>query len=278
MAVKVVTDSTCDLPRALIEKWGIVVVPLHVRFGAESYLDGVDLSADEFYSKLTSSQVLPTTAAPAPGIFADTYTKLLTEGHEVVSLHISSKLSATYSSALNGRDHVGPGKPVEVIDTLSASLGLGLLVLRAAMAAREGGKRGEIAQAVKERIPDVRLYGAFDTLHYLHKGGRIGRASALLGSLLNLKPIVLVHDGEVHPLTKVRTRAKAADKLIELVAAAKVEDIGVMHATTPADLDELAKRVSAVAPGKDVIRTQFGPVLGTYVGPGVLGVTFLEAR
>lgn len=278
MAVKVVTDSTCDLPRDLANELGIIIVPLTVRFGEESYYDGVDLIADDFYSKLMSSKDLPTTAAPAPGAFAEVYRRLLTEGHQVLSLHISSKLSATSTSASNGRDQLGPGEAVEVIDTLSVSMGLGLLVLRAARAARGGGKLGDIAELVKALMADVRLYGAFDTLRYLQKGGRIGKASALLGSLLNLKPMVLVHEGEVHPLTKARTRTKAVDRLVELVAAAKVEDIGVMHATTPGDMEALARRVSAAANGKEVIKAQFGPVLGTYVGPGILGVAFIEGK
>ncbi len=278
MAVRIVTDSTCDLPRDLVAKWGITVVPLLVRFGLESFRDGVDLDASEFYRKLTSGGVLPTTAAPAPGVFAEAYQKHLSEGDQVVSLHISSKLSATYGSALNGKDHVGQGKPIEVIDTLSVSLGLGLLVLEAARAAKEGAGLTEISAMVRSLVPGMRLYGAFDTLEFLHKGGRIGGAKAMLGSLLNLKPMVVVRDGEVHPLERVRTRAKAVSRLVELASAGNAKRIGILDATTPADADELSRRIAGAAPGKDIVRSQFGPVLGTYTGPGALGVVSLEGK
>ena len=278
MAVKIVTDSTCDLPRELVARRGITVVPLLVRFGAETFRDGVDLAADDFYKKLTGSKALPTTAAPGPGVFAEAYQRLLAQGHEVLSIHVSSKLSATYSSALNGKDQLGPGKAIEVVDCLSVSMGLGLLALLAAKAARAGMSLAQVADVVRKRMPDVKLYGAFDTLEYLHKGGRIGRAQALLGSMLNLKPMVIVQDGEVHPLERVRTRAKAMARLVELATSTKTDEVAIIHATTPADLDDLAKRIGTALPGKGMIKAQFGPVLGTYTGPGTMGVAFLESR
>lgn len=278
MAVKIVTDSTCDLPRDMVEKYGVTVVPLFVRFGAQSYRDGVDLSADEFYRKLTSGGVLPTTAAPPPGVFTETYKNFLSQGHQVLSLHISSKLSATYSAALNGKDQIGPGKTVEVIDTFSVSMGLGLLVLEAARAVQAGAQLAEVAALVRSHMLKMTLYGAFDTLEYLQKGGRIGKASAMLGSLLNLKPMVVVRDGEVHPLERVRTRAKAVNRLVELAAQSNAGEIAIMHATTPGDQDDLAKRIEAAAPGKVQVKAQFGPVLGTYTGPGILGAAFLENK
>lgn len=278
MAVKIVSDSTCDLPRDLVEKYGITVVPLFVRFGAQNYRDGVDLSADEFFRKLTGGGVLPTTAAPPPGVFTETYQKFLSQGHQVLSLHISSKLSATYGAALNGKDQLGPGKAVEVIDTLSVSMGLGLLVLEAARAAQSGSRLDEVAALIRSHMLKMTLYGAFDTLEYLHKGGRIGKASAMLGSLLNLKPMVVVRDGEVHPLERVRTRAKAVNRLVELTAQSNAGEIAIIHATTPEDQEDLAKRIEDAAPGKVRIKAQFGPVLGTYTGPGILGVAFLENK
>lgn len=278
MAVKIVTDSTCDLPRDLVERYGVTVVPLFVRFGAQTYLDGVDLSADEFYHKLTGGGVLPSTAAPPPGVFTETYKKFLSQGHQVLSLHISSKLSATYSAALNGKDQLGPGKTVEVIDTLSVSMGLGLLVMEAARAVQAGSQLADVAGLIRSHMLKMRLYGAFDTLEYLHKGGRIGKASAMFGSLLNLKPMVVVRDGEVHPLERVRTRAKAVNRLVELAAEANAGEIAIMHATTPGDQDDLTRRIDGAVPGKALVKAQFGPVLGTYTGPGILGVAFLENK
>ncbi|MDO8473073.1 MAG: DegV family protein [Dehalococcoidia bacterium] len=278
MAVKIVTDSTCDLPQDLVQKFAITVVPLFVRFGAQTYRDGVDLSADEFYRKLTGGGVLPTTAAPPPGAFAEIYQKYLAEGHQVLSLHVSSKLSATYSAALNGKDQIGAGSAVDVVDTLTVTLGLGLLVLEAGRAAQAGGQMADVAGLIRRRMPDLKLYGAFDTLEYLHKGGRIGKASAMLGALLNLKPMVVVRDGEVHPLERVRTRAKAVNRLIELATAAKTDEVAIMHSTTPVDRDDLAKRIDAIVPGRSQVKAQFGPVLGTYTGPGILGVAFIENR
>ncbi len=277
MAVKIVTDSTADLPRDLVKKYDISVVPLTVRFGTETYLDGVDLSADQFFKKLVSSPVLPATGAPSPGTFGELYKSILAKGDHVASIHISNKLSATCASATTAKGNLPAGSPVEVIDTPSVSMGLGLIVLRAAAAAAAGAKLPEVAGLVKEMMTKIRLCGAFDTLEYLHKGGRIGRAQAFLGSMLNLKPIVVVQEGEVHPLERVRTRAKAVGHLLKLVEdSKKVEELAVLHATTPSDMEDLARRVEAIVPGVAVHRCQFGPVLGTYVGPGILAVAFLE--
>ncbi|MBI2854233.1 MAG: DegV family protein [Chloroflexi bacterium] len=277
MALKIVTDSTADLPRDLARQLDIRVVPLTVRFGTETYLDGVQLSADEFFRKLVQSPVLPTTAAPGPGVFSELYNYLLDQGHEVLSMHISSKLSATFGSAVAGKNNLSAGSKVEVVDTMSVSMGLGLLALQAARVAVEGATLAEAVELVKRKMPAVKLYGAFDTLEYLYKGGRIGRAQALLGSMLNLKPMIVVRDGEVHPLERVRTRAKAVARLRQLVENSKdPEELAVIHATTPDDMEDLSKQVEKLVPGKRVHRTQFGPVLGTYTGPGILAVGLLE--
>ncbi|MBI2857005.1 MAG: DegV family protein [Chloroflexi bacterium] len=277
MAVKIVTDSTCDLPRELASQLDITVVPLTVRFGTESYLDGVDLTPGEFFHKLVTGQVLPTTAAPAPGAFAEVYRKLLDQGHEVLSIHISNKLSATYNAALLGKEAVGAARSVEVIDSLSVSMGLGLLALAAARSAAAGAGLKEVSKLVREKMQAVRLYAAFDTLEYLKKGGRIGRATAFLGSLLNLKPMIVIREGEVHPLERVRTRAKAVGRLCDLVEGCpSVEELVVLHSTTQDEAEELAQRMEARLPGKRVHRAQFGPVLGTYTGPGILAIGFIE--
>ncbi|MEW6033890.1 MAG: DegV family protein [Chloroflexota bacterium] len=279
MGLKIVTDSTSDLPPRLVEELDITVIPLIVRFGTETYRDGVDLSADEFFRKLVQGPVLPTTAAPGPAAFSEVYEKLLSQGHEVLAIHISNKLSATHGSAMLGKESLGPGRPLEVLDSTSVSMGMGLLVIQAARAAKAGAKLAEAASLVRQKIPVLNLYAAFDTLEYLHKGGRIGRAQALLGSVLNLKPMIVVRDGEVHPLERVRTRAKAIGRLVELVRECpNVEELTVLHSTTPDDMEDLAQRLAAIVPGRKVHRARFGPVLGTHTGPGVLGVGFLAGK
>jgi DegV family protein with EDD domain len=277
MGVKVVTDSTSDLPPDLAKELDISVVPLMVRFGPETYRDGIDLSADEFYQKLVRGPALPTTAAPAPGLFAEVYERAREDGHDVLSVHISSKLSGTYDSALLGRRETKGA--VEVIDSLAVSMGLGLLAVVAARAARDGANLADVTALVREKMKSLHLYGALDTLEYLHKGGRIGGAQAFLGSVLNFKPLITVRDGEVHPLERVRTRGRAIARLCELVEGfSRIEEMAVIHSTTPAEMEELAGRLADRVPGKHVFRARFGPVLGTYVGPGILAVAFLASK
>lgn len=278
MGVKIVTDSTSDLPVELAKELDISVVPLMVRFGSETYKDGVDLSADQFYQKLVHSSVLPTTAAPAPGLFSELYENLVNEGHDVLSIHISSKLSGTYDSAILGKEQVKEGK-VEVIDSFSVSMGLGLLATTAARAARDGAELKDVVALVRDKMSVLHLYGALDTLEYLHKGGRIGGAQAFLGSMLNFKPMISVRDGEVHPLERVRTRGKAINRLCEIVQGySNIEEMSAIHSTTPEDMEDLAVRLAPLVQGKEIVRARFGPVLGTYVGPGILAVTFFADK
>lgn len=277
MALAIVTDSTADLAPRLVQQLAISVVPLTVRFGEKSYRDGVDITPDEFYRNLTQEQGLPVTAAPGPGVFTELYQALLSQGHQVLSIHLSGKLSATYNSARLGMEALGPGQSVEVIDSMTVSMGMGLLVLQAARAARAGLKLEEVSAIVRQTMGRARLFGALDTLEYLHKGGRIGRAQAFLGSMLNFKPLVTVRDGEVHPLERVRTMAKAKARLVELVRSVPaIEELAVIHATTEDEVEKLAASLQPLVPDKEICRARFGPVLGTYVGPGVLGVALIE--
>ena len=205
MTVRVVTDSTADLPAKVIQEWGITVIPLQVNFGTEVYRDGVDLQPDEFYRKLVSSSVLPTTSVPPPGSFTEVYKKLSTNGDDVLSIHLSSKLSGTYNSARLAAKDLG-NKRVEIIDSLSLSMGMGILVVVAARAARTGASLEEVTALVHRAMKRCYLVGLLDTLEYLQKGGRIGRARAFLGHVLNLKPLLTIRDGEVYPMDRVRTQ------------------------------------------------------------------------
>ena len=273
MTIKVVTDSTADLPPELARRFGVEVVPLYVHFGTETRKDGVDIGPEGFYEKLVQSRQLPTTSAPSPGVFQEVYSRLLREAEGVISIHISSKLSATHNSALLAKEQV-PGK-IEVIDSLTCSMALGLLALTAAQRAREQKDLAEIAQEVRGLVPRCYLFGLLDTLDYLVKGGRIGKAQAFLGSLLNIKPLLTVKDGEAHPLERVRTRPRAIDRLCHIVESFRsIQAMSILSTTTPQERDGLARRLGAHYKG-EIHLSSFGPVMGTYVGPGALGIAVL---
>lgn len=276
MTVHVVTDSTSDIPKEIAAELGITVVPLTISFGAESFRDGVDLAADEFYARLMTVKDLPTTSQPPPALFKYNYEHLISRG-EVVSVHLSQKLSGTIESARAAARDLAPDK-ISVVDSGSVSMGLGLCAIAAARAAKDGASREEcvaIAESVASRL---RVAVAFETLEYLRRGGRIGRAKAFLGSLLRLKPILTVKDGETFPVTRVRSRQKALDELFALVdGPGEIEQICVFHTTTPADADALAGRIRARRPGVPLVLGRFGPVLGVHGGPGMLGIAVVDA-
>ncbi len=278
MPVRIVTDTAADLPPAIASSRGIEVVPLTVRFGDESFLSGVELSADDFWAKLGSSHVAPATAAPSAGDFQKAYEKLAAEGATgIVSIHLSSKLSATYQSAAVAAKEIG-GTQVEVFDSLGVSAGLGLLALHAADRAEAGASAGEIVAELEELRPRVRLYGVIDTLEYLRLGGRIGGAQALLGTMLKMKPVIGLADGVVDPVGRVRTRAKALEHLAGLVRAheGKIQRLVVMHGAAP-DVDSLLTLLDGVVKVDPSDVWTLGPIVGAHAGPGVIGVSFITA-
>ena len=270
------TDSTADLPRALADELRITVVPLTIVFGAESFRDGVDLTADEFYERLQTAHDLPTTAQPPPALFEHAYRHLTSQG-DVVSVHLSEKFSGTVNAARAAAAAVAPGQ-IEVIDSGSVSMGLGLCAIAAARCAAAGGSREECAGEARSVAARLDVAVAFETLEYLRRGGRIGRAQAFVGGLLRLKPILTVRDGEAHPVTRVRSHAKALDELAALIGKhAPVSNVVVMHTTTPGDCDALAARARELAPEAELMSGRFGPVLGAHGGPGMLGIAVVEA-
>ena len=287
MAVKLVTDSTCDLPQDLARDWDITVVPCNVHFGDEVYKDGIDMGADEFYGRLVSSATLPTTAQPSVNDFLQVYKALSVEGHDIVSIHLSAKLSGTLNSAIQARalltEAAQPGGAkdsgsIEIIDSRMASVGLGLIALAAAHVVRAGGSWGEVVESVRSSLPRTHCYFLLDTLEYLQKGGRIGKARAFLGSLLGVKPILMVKDGEAHPVERVRTREKGLRKLAEILTGlAHAKHLAVLHSTTPGDAEALRERLGDLAPEGGIVMARFGPVVGTYLGPGALGVSLLSS-
>ena len=273
MAVRIVTDSTADLPNDLVRALGIVVVPLHIYFGAERFRDGADISHDEFYGRLTAGTgPLPRTAAPSSADFASAYDALAADSDGIVSIHLSSALSATYRAAVIGVSESARGCRIEVVDSTSVSLGLGLLVLQAAELARDGASLDEILATTRSAIPRVRFFGVLHTLEYLRRGGRIGRASAFLGSVLQVKPIVGLADGVAYPIERARGRRRALTRLCELISdCGQIARVAVGHTTDAAGMESLEKYVAGIAPELDIIRARCGATLGTYLGPGAFG-------
>ncbi len=279
MAVKIITDSTSDITSDLAQKLGVTVVPLTVSFGHESFLDRVEISTDEFYRRLSQENIFPTTTQPAPGAFADVYNKLVEETEEILVIVISGKLSGTYQSATNAKSMVEKKCRIEVIDSLKVAMGLGLIVIAAAQAAKDGASLDKVMEVVNKRIPRSHSIFYFETLKYLAKGGRIGKAQGFLGAMLSIKPILTVKDGEIAPLTRVRSKAAGMEYIHNFVAGfPHIDELAVEHCTTPDDADKLAELLSSCIPKERIYRSTVSPVLGTYAGPDALAVTVLEAE
>jgi DegV family protein with EDD domain len=274
MGVRVVTDSSCDLPRNLVEAYGIEVVPLTIRFGDEELVDRDELEPNEFWTRLTSSDALPETSAPSAGAFEARFRGLIQRGATgIISINLSSRLSATMQAAQVAANVVRDDCPTVVIDSRTVSMGLGALCLTAARRAADGGKLEEIVEDVISRRDRTRLFGALDTLEFLKRGGRIGNARALLGSMLSIKPIVEVRDGVVEESGKVRTRSKALAALADRVKAQPVDTCAVLHGQAT-DVDELLDLLDPAFPRDEIVTGLVGPVIGTHAGPGVIGVSF----
>ena len=275
--VRIVTDSTADLTPEQQRAAGITVVPLNVHFGDQVFRDHVDLSADEFFRRLKASSQLPRTSQPSVGAFEEAYRKLLDGGDEIVSVHLSSKVSGTYNSALMAAQSVGDGK-IDVVDSLSTSMALGFMALEGAKLAKAGRDRQAVAECLQGLVPKARVICVVDTLTYLERGGRIGKARALLGSLLNVKPILQLKDGEVVPVGRARGRPQSLSRLVELLQRdGKVSQLAIMHGAAQTDAEQLRERVASSYPGVDIQLTEIGAVLGTHTGPGVIGFTYLVA-
>lgn len=273
MAIRIVTDSTADLPSSVIEELGITVVPLYVRFGEKVYRDRVDISDEEFYQRLQHDPVHPNTTQPTPQDFAEVYQKLAEEADGIVSIHISNKLSGTFNSAVQGREGIEKKCPIEVIDSQVTTMGLGLMAMLAAKAARAGKSLPEVVAEVKGAIPNTHILFFVDTLKYLQLGGRIGKAKALLGSILNVKPMLALKDGEVMPAGQVRTRSKGVQRLVDFVGSATdIEDIAVIYSTTPDEAQVLTERLGSIFSKEKISIARLGPVLGVHTGPGTLAV------
>ena len=273
MTVRIVTDSACDLRGDEVAQYGIEVVPLSIRFGDKEYVDREELSVSEFYRLLADSDELPETSAPAPGKFAAAFQRQLDAGAEgVVCINISSDLSATMQSAQTAVDECEGD--IQVVDSHSITAGLGSIVIAAARLAADGASTTDIVEAVGSLSERTQVFGALDTLDNLKKGGRIGGAQALLGSMLAIKPILDISSGEVQEAGKVRTRKKSLiwlrDKLSEV---GEVENLAVMHGEAP-DLDDFLAMIDDIVDLDSVRIEKIGPVIGTHGGPRVIGIAF----
>lgn len=279
MAIRIVTDSTSDLTPELAEALGVTVVPANVIIDDVNYRDGVDLTSDEFYRRLLAGPSLPTTSQPSVGTFQAAYQEIIDQGDEIVSIHVSGKLSGTVNSAAQAKSSLGDDAPIEVIDSGGASIALALIIAAAAESVDGAGSYRELAEQVRRDLPRTTAVFALDTLEYLQKGGRIGKAQAFVGTLLSVKPILTLLDGEVHPLERPRNHQRAMRRLAELTREkAPAARLGIAYSTDEAWAAELRDSLSDIIPADRVMTLRFGPALGTYVGPRAVGVALTSAR
>jgi len=277
MAIRIVTDSSADLPSELSGRHGITVLPCYVIIGEETFKDGVDISPDTFYQRLESMPRPPTTAQPSAADFQSVYENLIGQGDQVISIHVSAKLSGTLNSANQAKATLGADAPVEIINSNLASIPLGLTVLDAARWAQEGTDFNTVAQQVKQSLHLHHGFFALDTLEYLQKGGRIGKAQAFLGTMLSVKPILCILDGEAHPVERPRSRERARRRLVKLVRdLLPVRQMAVIYSTDPAQAEVAKHELRDLLPEENVIETRFGATLGTYLGPNALGVAVTQ--
>ena len=278
MAVQVVTDSSSDIPAETAERLGIAVVPLNIHFGTQTFKDNVTITPDQFYSMLATSQELPKTSQASPGEFMEVYDRLGSAADGIVSIHVSSKISGTYNSALQAARMTSSACAVELIDSAQGSMGLGLVVIAAAEAANADLDLDEVAALARDASARSQCFTLLETLEYLRRGGRIGRAQALLGSILKIKPMVILKDGEAHPLGKERTFRKALVRMKETARGfAPIDSLAVMHSTSHELAEEVADDLRELLPeGAEPYVTRFSPVLGVYTGPGAIGIAVLQ--
>lgn len=275
--VSIVTDSTADLKPEIISKYNITVVPLRVFFGQEVFLDGVDITPDQFFRRQVQSKEISTTSQPTPVEFVDAYRPLAGAGNFIVSIHISSLMSGTVQSARLARTML-EYPDLEVVDSETASVVLGLMVINAARAASEGCSKDQILDMIREMKKNIEVYFAVDTLEYLQRGGRIGKAQAFLGTLLNVKPILTINEGLVSPYEKVRGKHKSQDRIIKIMQDKFGErklQCFIVHGDDPEGLGRLKEKVLEKLNCAELFEGRLGPVVGTHVGPGIVGLVCL---
>ncbi len=280
MAVRILTDSTADIPLEQAEALNITIVPLTVFFGEEAYLDGVELDNAGFYRKLQASKTLPRTSQPSPAAFQEAFIRLINEGADgILSVHLSSKLSGTYQSACTARDSLPDDVkkiPIEVVDSLSISAGMSRAIMHAAQEARQGLSLEEIKARTVDELARTRILAVLDTLEFVRRGGRIGSAAALLGNMLSVKPIISLKNGEVVAVERPRTRSKAYARIAQIIGdMGKIENISIAEASAEVG-QQLAQALKETYPG-EIPTYKLGAVLGTHTGPDTAAVAITTA-
>ena len=279
MTTRIVTDSVSDLPPTAARASDITVVPLYVAIGGETYRDGVDIDADRFYSLLDELPNLPTTSQPSVADFQEVYRRLLDQGHQVVSIHVSAKLSGTLNSAAQARESLDDPSQIEVVDSQLAGGAQALLSISAARWAGEMSDHSEVARRVERSIGQNHGFVVVDTLKYLAKGGRIGKAQALLGGALQLKPILSIRDGEARPVDRPRTRRRAMARIIRIVRElAPISQLQVSYTTGKAHALAIRDELADLVEPEHIVESRFGPVLGTHLGPNTIGVAVTQGN
>jgi DegV family protein with EDD domain len=280
--IRFVTDSTCEAPDEILLHPTVTVVPLYVLFGQESLRDNVDITRDEFWRRLPTAKPLPTTSQVPPAGFLAPFRQITDAGDEVIAMVISSKLSRTYDSAVSAQAEL-PDRPIEIVDSLTTSVGLGLLLQEGLRMAEAGGTRAEITAMLADRRSEMNVLFALETLEYLARGGRIGKAQAFLGTTLNLKPLLALTGGEIVPVSRARGKRKVLQNMIDhlahlVTARGPKVHLGIMDACAPEEADEVADALMARFETPHVWRTVLGPVLGAHVGPGTVGAAAFESE
>jgi DegV family protein with EDD domain len=279
MAVKIVTDTLSDIPDNLARELGVSVVPLYVRFGETMYRDRVEMSTDEFYRRLVNEGAFPSTTQPTPNDFLEVYKKLANETDEILVIVVSTKLSGTFQSATQAKALLQSKCRIEVVDSLSVAMGEGLIVIDAARAVKEGANLNEATGLARQAVPRSHLIAYFDTLKYLARGGRIGKAQGLLGSMLSVKPLLTIREGEMAPLTRVRSLNAGLDYIYSAAAAIpNIKLLAVEHSTSLANADKLVEKLGSIYPKEKIYRSVISPVVGTYAGPDAMAFSVLEAE
>ena len=277
MVIRVVTDSVADLPPEIASRYQIEVVPLNVVFGDEEFRDGVDITAEQFFARLQREPELPTTSQPSVGAFREVYERLVNEGAtEILSIHVSGRLSGTLEAARQGAQ--GMDVRISQVDSGTASLAMGLGVITAAEAVQRGATLTDARELVESQFRRTQIYLILDTLEYLRRGGRIGRAAGLVGSMLKLKPILSLDGGEVVPVGRARTRQKAIEVALGLAAKLRpIEQAMAVHAACPDDMQYVVQRLRGIAPDAAIVTGTLAPALGVHAGPGTVAFAVVSA-